>query len=152
VLLLLVLGIVLALIPAMHHGSALTVLTGSMKPTINPGDVIVVYPVDSFDQIELGDVVTFMPYPDDPTLVSHRAVGWDVSDTGETILVTRGDANDTEERLMLKQVKAKMAYRVPLIGNVLEYTQSSRPYLIIALAAGLLIYAGYALVTSIRRN
>ncbi|MDR2564779.1 MAG: S26 family signal peptidase, partial [Bifidobacteriaceae bacterium] len=73
VLVLLTLGIVLALIPAMNGGTALTVLSGSMQPTLKPGDVVVVFPVDGFEDIELGDVVTFMPNPDDPTLVTHRA-------------------------------------------------------------------------------
>ncbi|MDR1834101.1 MAG: S26 family signal peptidase, partial [Propionibacteriaceae bacterium] len=55
------LGVVLAVIPAMHGGTALTVLTGSMTPTIQPGDIAVVYAVDGFDDVEIGDIVTFMP-------------------------------------------------------------------------------------------
>jgi signal peptidase len=144
------LAIPLAVIPALHGGKALTVLTGSMKPTHNPGDVVVVYPVDSFEEIELGDVVTFMPKPEDPTLVTHRAVDWALGPEGEKLLITQGDANNVaDEPLKEKQIRAKVAYAVPWVGNVLQYgNEFGKPLLIVAVAIGLIAYSIYAMVTS----
>jgi signal peptidase len=150
---LLALGIVLALIPAMNGGTALTVLSGSMQPTLKPGDVVVVFPVDGFDDVELGDVVTFMPTADDPTLVTHRAKAWGVNGDGEKVLITRGDANGADDSpLREKQLRAKVAYSVPWVGNVLQYTQASKPWLVLAVAVILITYAIYATVTSFRRR
>lgn len=153
VLVLLTLGIVLALIPAMNGGTALTVLSGSMQPTLKPGDVVVVFPVDGFEDIELGDVVTFMPNPDDPTLVTHRAKAWDVNGDGEKVLITRGDANGADDSPMReKQLRAKVVYSVPWVGNLLQYTQASKPWLVLAMAVILITYAIYATATSFRRR
>jgi signal peptidase len=153
VVMLLALGIVLTVIPGLHGGKALNVLTGSMQPTLKPGDMAVVYPVDRFDDIRLGDIVTFMPNPDDPTLVTHRAIGWGQNADGEKTLITRGDANDIEDQpVKEKQIRAKMAYSVPWIGNVLQYSDFGKPMIMVIAAIGLIAYAVYALVTSVRRR
>jgi signal peptidase len=149
----LALAIVLAVIPAINKGTALTVLTGSMQPTLKPGDVAVVYPVEGFKDIELGDIVTFMPYPEDPTLVSHRAVRWEATDTGELRLITRGDANGADDApLMEKQVRAKMAYHVPWVGHMLRFGADSKPWLVIGLGVVLITYSLYATLTSFKRK
>lgn len=149
VLALLALSIPLAVIPALHGGTALTVLTGSMQPTLQPGDMAIVYPVDGFDDIELGDVVTFMPKPDDPTLVTHRAIAWGVDGDGNRILTTQGDANDAADSpIQEQQLRAKLAYSVPWIGNVLQYSDFSKPILVVIAAIGLIAYAVYAVLTS----
>jgi signal peptidase len=151
VLVLLALAVVLAVIPALNGGKALTVLTGSMSPTIQPGDVAVVFPVESFEEIELGDIVTFMPKPEDPTLVTHRAVSWGSSADGERILITRGDANGADDDpIKEKQVRAKVAYTVPWVGNVLQYgSDFGKPLLLVIVAIGLIVYCLYAMVTSV---
>jgi signal peptidase len=147
------LAIVLAVIPALNNGKALTVLTGSMQPTLNPGDVAVVYAVGGFGEIETGDIVTFLPKPDDPTLVTHRAVGWGMTGEGEKTLITRGDANGADDQPVTeKQVRAKFAYRVPWVGNLLLYSDFGKPFLLIAAALGLIAYCFYAMVTSVART
>jgi signal peptidase len=154
VLALLGLAVPLAVIPALHGGKALTVLTGSMRPTINPGDVAVVYPVESFDDVRVGDVVTFMPNPEDPTLVTHRVIGWAVNGAGETTMITQGDNNNApDEPIMEKQIRAKVAYTVPWVGNVLQYgNEFGKPILVVGVAIGLIVYAVYAMVTSMVRG
>jgi signal peptidase len=154
VLALLALGVVLAVIPALHGGKALNVLTGSMEPTLTPGDMAIVYPVSGFEDIEVGDIVTFMPNPDDPTLITHRAVGWGQSADGETTLITRGDANGAnDDPVREKQVRAKMAYSVPWVGNVLQYSDFGKPMILVVAAIALIVYAVYAMLTSrVRRN
>jgi signal peptidase len=151
VLALLALAVVLAVIPALHGGKALTVLTGSMSPTINAGDVAVVYPVDGFDDIEVGDIVTFMPEPDNPTLVTHRAVSWGATAKGERLLITRGDANGVDDDpIMEKQIRAKVAYTVPWVGHVLQYGNDfGKPLALVIVAIGLIGYCVYAMVTSV---
>jgi signal peptidase len=149
---LLVLAVFLAVIPSLTPGKALTVLTGSMQPAINPGDVAVVFAVDSFDDIKLGDVVTFMPNPDDPTLVTHRAVAWTTSSDGERLLVTKGDANSsTDDPIREKQLRAKLAYKVPWIGHILKLSPYGKSLGLIILGCALLAYSVVALSLSLRR-
>jgi signal peptidase len=147
------LGVVLAVIPALNRGTALTVLTGSMQPTIKAGDIAVVFAVDSFDDIEIGDIVTFMPWPDDPTLLTHRAVAWGIGADGEKVLIARGDANSAnDDPIKEGQLRAKFAYKVPWLGHVLQYSDFGKPALIGVVSVALLAYAVFALATSFRRK
>src|SRR5919199_5865770 len=67
----------------------LTVVSGSMQPTLPLGSLVVVVPRDA-DAVRVGDVITFNPPGDDTRTVTHRVV--DVEDTGDGISVhTRGD-------------------------------------------------------------
>ncbi|MCL2466359.1 MAG: signal peptidase I [Micrococcales bacterium] len=122
---LVVLGVVVALavVPKATGGTALTVLTGSMQPTLRPGDVIVVRavaPADVCSTIRPGDIVTFLPEPDDPSLITHRVVAKSVGsfDDGTTCrLVTQGDANSAvDEPISPNQVRGVFWYGLPKLG------------------------------------
>lgn len=67
-----------------------TVLTGSMRPGIQPGDVVMVRPVPT-DELKVGDVIAYLP-PSHTTPVLHRIVSIDSSG-----LITKGDANNVED-------------------------------------------------------
>jgi signal peptidase I len=69
----------------------LTVVSGSMQPTLPLGSLVVVLPRDA-DAVRVGDVITFRPPGDDTRTVTHRVV--DVEGSGDDLRVhTRGDAN-----------------------------------------------------------
>jgi signal peptidase len=67
-----------------------TVLTGSMRPGIQPGDVVMVRPVPT-NELKVGDVIAYLP-PSHTTPVLHRIVSIDPSG-----LLTKGDANNVED-------------------------------------------------------
>src|SRR4051812_23531240 len=69
----------------------LTVVSGSMQPTLPLGSLVVVLPRDA-DAVRVGDVITFSPPGDDTRRVTHRIV--DLQGSGDQLRVhTRGDAN-----------------------------------------------------------
>ena len=60
-------------IPRIIGAVPLTVLSGSMVPTFNPGDLIVTLPVDNArEEIKRGDIVTFQPESGVSTLITHQ--------------------------------------------------------------------------------
>ena len=68
----------------------LTVVSGSMRPTLPLGSLVVVVPRDAA-AVRVGDVITFSP-PGENRTVTHRVV--DVQGSGTELRVhTRGDAN-----------------------------------------------------------
>lgn len=67
-----------------------TVLTGSMRPGIQPGDVVMVRAVPT-DELKVGDVIAYLP-PAHTIPVLHRIVSIDSSG-----LVTKGDANNVAD-------------------------------------------------------
>jgi signal peptidase len=79
-----------AVLVYVYHPRFDTVLTGSMRPEIQPGDVVMVRAVPT-DELKAGDVIAYLP-PAHTTPVLHRIVSIDSSG-----LVTKGDANNVAD-------------------------------------------------------
>ncbi|MCM3662570.1 signal peptidase I [Georgenia satyanarayanai] len=109
----------LILVPRLLGWAPLTVLSGSMEPTIPTGSQVVISPVTDVGSLEVGDVVTVMPYPDDPTLVTHRIVERSETPAGPAF-TTQGDANDVVDpwEVTETQVRGEVRYWVPAAGYV----------------------------------
>lgn len=153
VLAVLALAVALAVVPRALDGAALTVLTGSMVPTYDPGDMVVVRGVhDARAEIQEGDVVSFQPLPDDPTLVTHRVV--DVRSTSEGLLyVTRGDANGADDDPITGvQIKGEVVYHVPYVGHAALALGQHRSTAILAVAVALLAYGAFMVLRPERRD
>ncbi|MBF0686473.1 MAG: signal peptidase I [Cellulomonas sp.] len=152
-LVLLAAAVALAVVPKALDGAALTVLTGSMVPTYDPGDVVVVRGVkDAPAEVRVGDVVTFQPVSDDPTLITHRVVGKVFTAEG-TMFVTRGDANSADDAPLLPaQIKAEAVYHVPWVGYVSLYLGQQRGLLVVGVAVALLGYGAVMVLRPERRR
>lgn len=93
-----VLIVVTMVIPRVNGWVPLTILTGSMEPTIKPGDLVFVDPAATTD-LKVGQVVSFMPKENDTSLVySHRLVSITYGPGGISEFTTRGDANPQEDK------------------------------------------------------
>jgi signal peptidase len=154
----LVLCLLLALlvIPKLMGWVPLTVLSGSMRPTLQPGAEIVVKPVTTDDQLQairVGDVITFLPYPDDPTLVTHRVVGVAHRSDGTMSFTTQGDANGAADpdAVQGKQVRGILLYHVPLVGYLTTLVPSGgKDVAITVVAVALLLYGAWQFAGSVR--
>jgi len=126
-------------VPKLLGATPLTVLTSSMEPTLSPGDLVVVRPVDPAD-VTVGDVVTFQPTSDDPTLVTHRVVGILAGTDGRGGFVTQGDANGAEDDpIVADQVRGRVVYSIPWLGRVTNVSWGSTA--VTVAAVGLILYA-----------
>jgi signal peptidase len=82
---------VLAIGPVTGLYRTLPVLSGSMRPFAQPGDVVVVTPVAARD-LRVGDIITYHLPSAGRLLVTHRIVA--ISQPGDhPLLQTQGDAN-----------------------------------------------------------
>ncbi|MBU8579133.1 signal peptidase I [Brevibacterium luteolum] len=143
----------MVVVPRLMGWVPLTVLTGSMEPTIPPGSQVYVKPVESVDEISTGDVITFMPNPDDETLVTHRVIGIGVDGSGEKSFTVQGDANNAPdpEAVMSKQVKGTVVYHLPYVGHLaLGIDGKTKIAAITVLGIGLLAYAAWQLILVVR--
>lgn len=142
VLAILALALALAVVPRAMGGEALTVLTGSMEPTYSPGDMVVSVPRDSY---AVGDVVTFQPVSNDPTLITHRIVAIQLGGPEGTSYVTRGDANGAnDEPIQAEQVMGEVVYHVPYVGHLALAAGEHRSALIAICGAALIGYGVYS--------
>jgi len=73
-----------------------TVMSGSMTPTLNVGDIVIERPIEPA-AARIGDVITFTDPEDENRLLTHRVRSIKVKGD-EFTFTTKGDANNTEEK------------------------------------------------------
>jgi signal peptidase len=101
-----------------------TDLSGSMEPTISPGDVVINEGIEPWEA-QVGDIVTFHDPQDQSKLLTHRVVS--TKDTGSHIwFVTQGDANNTKEhwRVGATGEIGRLVYTVPWVGHLAVITRT----------------------------
>ena len=130
-----------------------TVLTGSMRPSLPPGDVVLSEAVAPLS-VRPGDVVTFHDPSRGGELVTHRVKS--MRRDGPVVrFVTQGDANDVPERWTVAadgQI-GRAVLHVPKVGYVLHWAGSREGKLgLIALPAGLLVLLELFGVLGLRRD
>jgi signal peptidase I len=152
------LAVLMVLIPRLTGWVPLTILTGSMEPTIPTGSQVVVRTIDGeadAANLDIGDVVTFMPYPQDPTLVTHRIVSRTLSPGGDVSFGTQGDANDAVDSwtLTATQLRGVVQYHVPYAGYLATALDGNQKQTGVgAVAAALLAYAVVQLAGAVRER
>lgn len=90
-----------------------TIMSGSMRPSIDVGDMVIVRDVNAESVVE-GDIVL---YWNGDEMVVHRVVDME-HDRNNRVFVTKGDANSTpdSEPVTARQIQGKVMFTVPMIG------------------------------------
>jgi signal peptidase I len=123
---------------------ALTVVSGSMEPALNVGDVVISRQIPA-GLAQPGQVVTFSDPSRAKKLITHRVRSVSIVD-GMARFVTRGDANTGVERWSIP-ADGKVGLverRVPKVGYVAVYARTRIGML--ALLVPLLVIAALELV------
>jgi len=135
VLVVVVLAFVVQSVPALVGAKAsYVVLSGSMEPSISPGDVVIVYETDPAT-LDVGDVVTFAR-AGETIPVTHR-VAEVVTADGQRAFRTKGDANEDADPGLVSPdnvvgvvpsvslpLVGSVAAVIPLIGYVIEFAKT----------------------------
>jgi signal peptidase len=110
------------------------ILSGSMEPTVSPGDVVI---VDASADIEVGDVITFDDGNTVPT--THRVVAIE-----DNQYVTQGDANQNPDtqRVAPGDVLGRVVLTIPFIGHVILWVNTPTGYVSLVVAPLVLLVAG----------
>ena len=92
----------------------LTVLSGSMEPTIPVGSLVCVDTKTDVSELENGDVITYRI--GNGTFVTHRLLRRDEENRQ---LITRGDANEMEDApVEYAQLYGRVKFHIPFMGFV----------------------------------
>lgn len=99
-------------VPNVFGYSISRVVSGSMHPTIEIGDMIIIKKIDNY---KIGDIVTYTE--DNGTLITHRIIK-----VNENTVVTKGDYNNTEDPEISKtKIQGKVVFKFHSVFRYLNY-------------------------------
>ncbi len=133
-------------VPKIGGYCPLIVLTGSMEPEIKDGDLIIVKQIDGND-VKVGDVISFFdPESTNNSVLTHRVTEI-IDENGSLSFRTKGDANNTEDKMDVPENELVGIYksRIPGAGNVAMFMQSTAG-LIICVILPLILIVGYDII------
>lgn len=116
------LAVILLIFSGLSFGGvvkARIVLTGSMEPSISPGDIIITTPITRKVPM-IGDVVAYQAKRfngENVAVFSHRIIGGDIKNG----FVVKGDANKTPDNQKPKapDLLGVVIFVIPFLGNIL---------------------------------
>ena len=128
-----------------------TMISGSMRPTMDVGDMAIVRDV-STDSIKPGDIIQFWQNGE---MIIHRVV--DVSGQGDDrLFTTKGDANSEPDSALVSagQVRGEVVFNIPEIGwaaiavkslfsNAWSFLSANPALTVFAIGSGALIFYSF---------
>ena len=133
-------------VPSIGGVFPLIVLTDSMYPMIESGDLIICNTVEA-ENIKVDDVISFFdPAGNGSSIVTHRVIEI-VEEDGETKFRTRGDNNNTEDKTLVPADKLVGIYksRIPNAGHIAMFMQSTTG-LIVCVVLPIILLVGYDII------
>ena len=122
------------------------VSSGSMVPTLNVNDVLVVKGgTSSFGNLKVGDIIVFNKPAGDDRVIVHRVAGIYTTTQGESIIRTKGDANPgsipgVDFPIRVHDYIGKVAYVIPGVGLITKVISPPVNYIIIAVILAILLF------------
>lgn len=121
---LVVLALSLTVLPKAVGGHTLTVLSGSMRPSLPVGSVLVDRPTP-IGTLRVGEVITYAttdPGTGRAVLVTHRITAIASTPNGR-VFTTKGDANRTVDSrpVLASQVRGTLWFGVPYLGRIRNF-------------------------------
>lgn len=128
------------------------VLGGSMSPTFEAGALAVIEPIDA-DVVEVGDILTYRGAGAE-SATTHRVVDI-VEVDGSRKFVTRGDANDVDDPMLLEpnDIVGRVSFTVPYLGRLMNFAQSRLGLALLVIVPGivLIIYEIRSMAVTLRQ-
>lgn len=115
-------------VPDVGGYSPMVVLSDSMFPYIEAGDLIICKQADP-EIVKVGDVISFFdPASSGDSVVTHRVVEIQTQDDGTLAWITRGDANNADDSnpVPAKNLVGVYQRKISGLGNVVMYMQTTK--------------------------
>lgn len=110
-------------LPRILGYSQLAVVSGSMMPAIQVGDLLIIRQQADYQP---GDIIS---YQDGASLVTHRLLSYQ-----DGMLLTQGDANNAPDRPVApSQVAGKVMLRIPGLGSLMLWLRSPQGLILMVL-------------------
>ncbi|MEH7111451.1 signal peptidase I [Neobacillus niacini] len=127
--------------PKVFGYEIMTVLSGSMEPSIKTGSIIAVKTIPNTAKLQKGDVITFKATDNPNTLITHRII--EIENVSESVqFITKGDNNDTKDRTPVSNqniVGVYSGFTLPFVGQLFAFIQSNTGAIYLLIIPGILM-------------
>lgn len=98
-----------------------TIISGSMAPTINVNDIIIIKETGQLD-IQKNDIITFRVNDE---IVTHKVVNIEVEDN-QLVYTTKGDNNEVTDlcKIRYDQIEGKYIGKIPFLGKIFAFLKN----------------------------
>ena len=120
-------------VPSIFGIRMFSIQTESMYPTLLPGDLIFDRGVKDPDALVPGDIITYWTVINGERVLNTHRISEVYDGGGYRIFSTKGDNNSDSDILTVheSEVVGKYAARIPGVGKLLDYLQTSTGFLIV---------------------
>lgn len=123
--------------------SIYTIISPSMTPNINVYDAVINVRVDDPNDIEVGDVITFISTSllTPGTTITHRVIAITEDENGNVCYQTQGDFNPVADQACAKynNIIGKVVLKIPQLGRIQFFLASKVGWLLCILIPALFI-------------
>lgn len=123
-------------IPAIFGYKPFIVMSGSMTPIINKGDLIIVKKVDC-NLLKTGDIIAFKT--EDNKVITHKINNVDIQN-GQKKYITKGDNNNSidEGYVLAKDIEGIYVSKISGLGNILLFIRKPLGLIVCLLSIGVI--------------
>ncbi|MBE6140870.1 MAG: signal peptidase I [Firmicutes bacterium] len=123
--------------------SLYTIISPSMTPNIDVYDIVVDIRVDEPDEVQIGDVITFVSTSTESAgkTVTHRVISIIKDEEGNFSYQTKGDRNPIEDSgsVPFSNILGKVAIKIPQLGRIQLFVASKMGWMILIMIPALCI-------------
>ena len=130
-------------VPSVGGYLPLIVLTDSMNPEIQSGDLIICHTIDA-EEVKVKDIIAFFdPESNGSSVVTHRVIEI-LKEDGKLSFRTKGDFNNTEDKIPVPAENLVGIYktRIAGAGNIAMFMQTTTG-LIVCVVLPIILLVGY---------
>lgn len=123
-----------------------SIQTDSMKPTLEPGDLIFSVKVEDPNALKVGDIITYWTVIDGQrALNTHRILEIYEGQDGKPLFRTIGDNNTSADPLNVNatNIVGKYSWKLDGVGKFIDYLQTSEGFLVVVVIPVFIFFLFY---------
>lgn len=120
--------------PAILGKKAFVIISGSMIPEINIGDMVI---LNDTQDVDIGDIIGFRR---DSTVIVHRIIK-EMVINGNVLYQTKGDNNNVAdtELVEVSSIEGVLVGKIPYIGNILMWLYNNLAIVVVVIIVILIL-------------